>query len=200
MDWSLPGGHDSWTVTWFVQQWSQISAPEPVDRQLTTPDWSQVGGHQLRKDSGWTVDLNRNLLQRAAYCVWSRLLFPRELDSSAPLNSNYSYWCSAVPAEVTVHCFSQLWVQGQVQKQVCGSQTEQSPGIIKALGNPWKSGNSFQLQMEEGITPFVWNEIYKTAFIWLFQRVDFGQFETYYVMLLRQNERILKAHTCIHTS
>lgn len=55
MDRSLPRGDDSRTVTWFLQQWRHITAPEPVDGRLTTPDWSQVEGHQLRKDSGRTV-------------------------------------------------------------------------------------------------------------------------------------------------
>lgn len=54
--------------------------------------------------------------------------------------------------EVTVNSLLQLWVKGQVQKHVCGSETEQLSVTFKALGNPRKSGNYFELQTDEVIT------------------------------------------------
>lgn len=149
MDRSLPRGNDSWTVIWFHSS-EVISQPRSqlIDNLRPLIDLrSRVTSSGRTPDGLFT--LNRNPLQSATYCM-----FPlKEMDSvSLNIVSTNSYWCSAVLVEVTVNSLLQLWVKGQVQKHVCGSETEQLSVTFKALGNPRKSGNYFELQTDEVIT------------------------------------------------
>lgn len=145
MDRSLPRGNDSWTVTWFYSS-EVISQPRS---QLIDNLRPLIDLRSRVTSSGRTPDrlftLNRTPLQSATYCMWrTRLLFPQRTGFCFSKRIFYQQQLLMLStAEVKINSLSQLWVKGQVQKYVCGSETEQLSGIFKALGNPKKSGNYF---------------------------------------------------------
>lgn len=82
---------------------------------------------------------------------------------------------TAALAEVTVYSQSQLWVKGQVQKQVCGSETEQMPGTIKALKILGSLGIIFNYKRMKELLLLCET---KKAKLPLFEHFDVGQLET----------------------
>lgn len=108
-----------------LQQWSQITAPEPVDRQLTTPDWSQVRGHQLRKDSGQTVYLKQKpTAERHILDVENQTAFP----SKNWILFLWTYF-SATDAQ-------QCWLRSQlIVCRSCGSKVKSRSMCVEVSQN-----------------------------------------------------------------
>lgn len=155
MDRSLPRGHDSWTVTWcyssevLSQPWSQF-----IDNIGPLIDLrSKVTSSGRTLDGLWRQ--TKSHMRSFTHGVWEPHCFSlEELDSVSRsiLSTRNSYWRSAAPAEVTVH--RQLWVKGQVQKHVCGSETEgfrhiqslrKSSSVWESFATRWRSDFSVVL-------------------------------------------------------
>lgn len=138
MDRGLPGSDDSWTVITFIAVKSHHS---PGASWWTTYDPWLISGRGSPAQEGLRTDCwhkNRNTTD----CVENKTDFSlKELDSVSLniFSTNNCYWCSAPPTEVRADCELQLWVKGQVQKHVCGSETKLLSGPFKALRNPRKS-------------------------------------------------------------
>lgn len=127
----------------FLQQWSHIAAPEPVERQLTT--LRLISGRGSPAQEGLRMDCLQTQTQTHCRTTDCTSLPPSEELDTVSLNKTTfyqqkHYWRSAPPAEVRANGELQLWVKGQVQKHVCGSETKQLwEGPFKALSNLRKS-------------------------------------------------------------
>lgn len=136
VDRSLPGGDDSWTVTRFYG----ITAQEPVHGQLTTLDWPQVSGHQLRKDSSWSVILNVNPLRSSTICARCNqtLFILMFVVLFVFLNTVYcaNRWDSTAVWALLAYSYS---CRSKVKsRSVCGSGREEASGIYFQLSEIWE--------------------------------------------------------------